>query len=231
MSKSRIKINIIRNEDVIPSCTTQDYSSHQISGEKNIIAVSSNRNKRGSSILIDLNRYNFPSDIKEKADEIYQKMDLNTHRNTKRKRLLFLCVLYAYQAKEIHCDPKKIIQELELKDADMTKAISAFSEAKTGYSSDNQRKYPIDCLPDFCRDVGIESVDPVITLAKKIILKDKGLLDLYPQTVAAGILSYYMQINGIIIESKQFMKIVGLSDATINNMKNKIAIIDNLPIN
>jgi hypothetical protein len=66
-------------------------------------------------------------------------------------------------------------------------------------------------------------------LTKNIINKDKEILEKFPQSVAGGIILYYMECRGMDTNSKltEFAKKVGYCKPTLQNMCRYIGDIDN----
>jgi hypothetical protein len=181
----------------------------------------------GKSIAEDLAPCRFPDDIKRIADDIYAKMSKSTHRKAKRKHMIFNCVAKAYEQMGLYVCPEDIASELGIRKTHMGRAVSKFSEAKTGYPGLNSKITAYHCIREYCDKLGISPYDPVLSLANSIIKKDPSLDELFPQPVAAGIIKYYLEIHGITIDNARIANCCDRSEATINSMNNKIRAIDN----
>jgi transcription initiation factor TFIIIB Brf1 subunit/transcription initiation factor TFIIB len=127
-------------------------------------------------------------------------------------------------------DPKKIASMVGIKLSEMTKALSMFSEAQTGYRLPNVFVTPLDFIPQYCESLQLNSemTEDILRFAEGILKKEPELNEKFPQKVAAGILQYYLIIHGIQINRKEYAKIVSLSEVTINNIYKHIARIHNL---
>jgi transcription initiation factor TFIIIB Brf1 subunit/transcription initiation factor TFIIB len=66
----------------------------------------------------------------------------------------------------------------------------------------------------------------VYDMAKKLIDKDKTLMEESPQKISAGIIQFFMVMNGIQFKKKEFAKMFGFSEVTINNIFKRIVTID-----
>lgn len=181
------------------------------------------------TLLPELQRYDFPDEIKVKADQIFQKMDTSIRRGHIRDYLVFYCIYNAYHELKIHKDPKQIALSVGIDLGEITKALSKFSESQEMYQPPMITTSPLDLIPDYCRMIQLsdDTIENVLELAQEIIDKDNELLEGYPQKVAAGILRYFLTINGIAFKKNQFAEMLGLSEVTINNMYKKICLIHN----
>jgi transcription initiation factor TFIIIB Brf1 subunit/transcription initiation factor TFIIB len=62
----------------------------------------------------------------------------------------------------------------------------------------------------------------VIDLTEELMKKDFTLREESPQKTSAGILQCFMIMNGIQFKKKEFAKLFGFSEVTINNIYKKI---------
>ena len=115
-----------------------------------------------------------------------------------------------------------------IKKNEISKAFSLCSPLETGYYQQVKKIHFISFLPVYFHLTGLsESTLPdVIELANEILNKDKSLKSELPQIVAASLLIYYMDINGVTCDLN-FSLTVGKSEITLNNMKKRIEIIHN----
>jgi transcription initiation factor TFIIIB Brf1 subunit/transcription initiation factor TFIIB len=89
---------------------------------------------------------------------------------------------------------------------------------------------PIHYLPDYCTKLGFSDAtkEMVYELAKNIMEKDKSLMEESPQKISAGIIQFFMVMNGIQFKKKEFAKMFGFSEVTINNIFKRIVAVDSL---
>lgn len=182
------------------------------------------------TILPDLEKLDIPNDVKIEAERIFRKLETNTKRGRRRKKLLFYCIFTAYTILNQPKDPKSIAELVDISSTQITKAFSMCSESQTNYKAPNVNWTPIDFIPQYLESCGLspDCEEEVIQFAKEILDKDPDLYESYPQVVAAGILQYYMTINGAInINKKKFADIFKKSEMTISKMYKKIAQIHN----
>ncbi len=181
------------------------------------------------SIRPEIVELGFPENIMEKADEIYHSIDAGTRRGKRRKCLLFYCIYQSHKNLGIPVDPRSIIVSFGLRTGDMTEALSGFSELNTGFVPSNLYISPIDLLPTYARKMELreDSIQALVEFGADVLKNNPSLLDKFPQTVASGLLKYYLSIQGINLDMKAFAEIIGLSEATINTTCKLITTLDN----
>ena len=184
--------------------------------------------KNNRSIMSDLKEYNFPDDVKHRANFIFNKMKLSLRRKNKRKLLLFFCVYSAYKELNININPTELGKIFGLKQGEMQKTHSMFSQLQTGYKPVQRVISASDYIIDFCSQLDMEEyTDALLLFTVDILDKHKELLQLVPQTVAAGILKYFMVIHGIELEDKnKLVDVCNRSATTQEAMYKKISEMD-----
>lgn len=186
--------------------------------------------KTDRSILGDLKQYDIEDEIKNKADVVYNKMQPQTRRNKVRRQLLFYCTYCAYLELGRDVNPSVLGKIFDLDSGAVQKCYSLFSPLQTGYTPPSSTASPLRYLPDYCARMGLthEAVTDLISMSKRILNKDRTLLQETPQTVAAGLLRYWIEINGVVIDDSQKLRnITGRSLVTIDTMFKRIANVDN----
>ena len=180
------------------------------------------------SIKSDLKKIGFPVNIIVEADEIYNKLDTGTKRGKRRKQMMFFCVKTAYNNLGIPEDPSKLANMCGISRSDISKAQSMCSKTKTNYKAPIVHRNPEDFLKIYYRRIQDlfsfpeNTMDELIEMCHEIMEKDEELEDEKPQTVAAAIIVFYIGIDGYSIEKKKYNEIFGISDMTINKIKNKV---------
>lgn len=176
-------------------------------------------------MLSELVNYNINDDIKNRANDIYTKMNTGIHRGMKRKKLIFYCLYHAYKQFGIIEDPKNIARIIGLPEKDICKALSMFC------GKVNEKLYltPYDYIRKFHEELKLqqETLDLILIIAEEIFKIDPSLLDEYPQSVAGAIILYYLNINGIAIDKKDFSKMIGKSIVSINKLLKRVMIAHN----
>jgi transcription initiation factor TFIIIB Brf1 subunit/transcription initiation factor TFIIB len=178
------------------------------------------------SIAKDLQTMDISLEIKRKADEICQTLKQKTHRNKKRKYLIFFCIYMAYKELDDEKDANVIAKLVGLPNNKTQAAFSLFSTAKTGYVPKNKYTSADDLLPHYCRELGLEEKG-ILELLQELIDKDKDLDDEPPQTLAAGLLKYYSKINGIQLSDAIISRVCGRTVTCISNMMVKVSQVHN----
>jgi transcription initiation factor TFIIIB Brf1 subunit/transcription initiation factor TFIIB len=180
------------------------------------------------NLASDLKCLDFPDEIKKTANTIFMSMNCPTKRSKKRKLLLFFCIYSAYMELGIPQIPNIIAKKVNISPSEVSKAMALFSESQTGYHPPYMLITPIHYLPDYCTKLGFseETKEMVYQLANNIMEKDKSLMEESPQKISAGIIQFFMVMNGIQFKKKEFAKMFGFSEVTINNIFKRIVAID-----
>jgi hypothetical protein len=182
------------------------------------------------SILPDLKQYLFTDDIKNQADVIYNKMKYQVRRGKIRNQMLFFCVYCAHLELGIDVNPIQLGSCFDLTPGEVQRCDSLFSPLQTGYRPPSTNTTPLGYLPDYCRnmDLSQDAIEDIMRMSVGILRKDPTLYQENPQTVAAGLLRYYIVTNGIITDDPQKVAhVTGRSNVTIDSMFRRIAAIDN----
>lgn len=184
--------------------------------------------KHTKNISKDLEPLKISNEIKNKANEIYIRMGPDTTRAKKRKLLLFHCVYNAYRELGINIAPSEIGQMFNLTQGQMTKTTSMFSALQTGYRSPIVIKIISDYIPEYCQQLGLDTDDVMIVVNRIINKQNPELMACVPQTIAIGLIKYYLSINGIELDDKTVLSKVGQrSDTTIESTFQRLCKIDN----
>lgn len=180
------------------------------------------------SILHDLRDVPLPDSIKQKANEIYLKMNIPSKKSSKRKKLLYFCLISAYKELDIVYIPAMIATLVGLSINKISNANSMYSKTITGYQTQQRRFSPTDYVLYLYPTIGIQSGYEkfLVDLTNELINKEERLLDDAPQIVAAAIILYFIEWSGIPYNGI-FEQILQTTSIRLNNMKNKINKIHN----
>lgn len=184
------------------------------------------------SILPDLKSYpDIPEDIKNQADVVYNKMRYQVRRGKIRIQMLFFCVYCAYLEKgKYDIIPTQLGAIFKLTPGEVQKCDSIFSPLQIGYRPPLINVLPTSYLPEYCKLLNLsqDTIDDVMRKAVNILNKNESLLQEHPQTVAAGLLKYYMVTAGIIIDDPtKLHKTTFRSNVAIDSMYKRICVVDN----
>jgi transcription initiation factor TFIIIB Brf1 subunit/transcription initiation factor TFIIB len=176
------------------------------------------------SLVTDLKTLDFPDEIKHQANGVFHKMNCPTKRSKKRKLLVFYCIYCAYLELQNPQVPTAIARKIPIEQSEIPKAMALFSEIQTGYRPPDIKITPTHYLKDYCSQLGFtdQTTEMVVNLTNLIMLKDLALKEESPQKLSAGILQCFMIMNGIQFKKKEFAKMFGFSEVTINNIFKKI---------
>ncbi len=186
------------------------------------------RKQAEKSILKDVQGCNIPSEIVHEANQLYTKVtDGKTCRAKNRQGLIFACVFYAYQmaGKPLSLDqlndkfdlPAKVISKgvkhvgLQLANTKMSCSYISAKELIPGimsrFNADSRQISEVQLL--------FATVD-----GKSVILNRSK-----PQSVACGVIYYYIEITQRGIPLSEFSKTVELSELTIEKITREIKFI------
>lgn len=182
------------------------------------------------SIIPELDEYTLPHHIKERANMIYNKMEISTHRGVRRTQLLYYCTFMAYKELEQVEDPARLASIMGLPKNKIGKSFSLFSEIQTKYKPSGNNLKIVDLIPGLCREIGIDDngIDQCVDLGMEIVNNNIILEEEQPQKVAAAIIQYYMITKGADLDKITFSKIVGMSSSTIQQTFLKISAMHNV---
>jgi transcription initiation factor TFIIIB Brf1 subunit/transcription initiation factor TFIIB len=181
-------------------------------------------------ICDDLRKYQLTEDIIYCANQIFlEKMNIANRNGSQKTQLLFFCTYCAYKEKGIFKDFQELAQIFNLSPKKARKSITLYDNFNTGYIAPVNIYSPLDLIVDYCKKLNLDN-----SLASQTLLFAKDLLENSCKelrqenyaTVAAGILSYYLQQIGC-SKGKDICAISNLSQATINLMRERIIFLDN----
>ncbi len=182
------------------------------------------------TILPDLKSYSYGDDIKNQADVVFNKMKYQVRRGKIRNQMLFFCVYCAHLELGLPVNPIQLGSDFGLTSGEVQRCDSLFSPLQTGYKPPATNISPLGYLPDFCEgmDLNQEAVEELTKISITILRKDRTLFQDNPQTVAAGLLRYYIVTKGVINDDPQkITRVTKRSNVTIDGMYRRISTIDN----
>jgi transcription initiation factor TFIIIB Brf1 subunit/transcription initiation factor TFIIB len=212
------------NDVIDPFDNDRTFFNHK--GEWGHVQINPER-----SILKDLKPYmDIDDDVKNMADAIYNKMHYQVRRKKIRYQLLFYCTYCAYMELNLKVNPIELGAIFGLKQGAVQRCDSLFSPLQTGYTPPIKNARPTNYLERYCEKIGLskEAGIEINKLGEYLLKKDPNFLQENPQTVAAGILKYFIVTNGISIEDPDLIKnVTNRSNATIESIYQWIVSIDN----
>ena len=184
------------------------------------------RKSNEKSIYNDIKHLNIPDNVKDKANEIFTEVcEKKTKRSTKRKSIIFGAVYNAYK---LNNDPRTFeslrpMFDITRKDAAnglkfISEHISKDSPIRTIYIT------PEHIIKDFMTKFNATrtQIEDVVDIYRSVKSKSGILNRSKPQSVAAGVIYYYIIHNDKKIPIKEFTKKVNLSELTINKISKEV---------
>jgi transcription initiation factor TFIIIB Brf1 subunit/transcription initiation factor TFIIB len=179
------------------------------------------------SIFKDVENLGFSESIVSKANKIYAQVTKNKiFRGDHRKAIVFACVYHAYKMVKKPQSHEHLIQVFNLnkkKGLRGLKYVNLYapkdSKIRTTYIS--PETLTADIMKKF--NATTEQKQEVTNLYDKIKNKSSRLNRSRPQSVACGLVFYWIQIKHKDISLKDFAKKVNLSELTINRIAKEIS--------
>jgi hypothetical protein len=184
------------------------------------------------SLKTDLKTCGFPPNIIAEADEVHSQMNTGLKRGARKRREMFFCVLTAYNNLGITVDPTQIAKMCKISPSEISKAISMCSPSKTNFKAPSVNKTPKDFLEGFVQKIteldivsfSDDALNEIEIICEDVVKNSQELRDEKPQTVAAAIIVFYLQLHNCVIDRKKYNEIFSKSEMTILKIKNKVAI-------
>jgi len=178
----------------------------------------------------ELQRLDLPESIRAFANDIYALLasDTGTRRCSVRRGLIFFCTYNAYlEAGEIR-DPVEIANLVGIPPNTIAHALKQFSYPLTCYRIKNVTTSPSHLIEQYARQQGIrEELMPDLKALCARWTSAPIFRKLLPQPVAAGVLRYYMELNGLYIDMETFLKTYHLTRLALDKAYAHIVGIDN----
>ena len=174
----------------------------------------------------DVENMGFSDKIIERANQIYDKVaNGKIYRGNSRKSIIFACIFHAYK---LEANPQSCENLIEIFSLDRKIALRGLKAVnlKTEKNSELKSTYITaehlitDIMEKF--DATEHQIAEVIDIYKQINNKSSILNRSRPQSVAAGIVRYYIIINQKEISMADFRAKVKLSELTINRIVKEI---------
>jgi len=154
-------------------------------------ALAHNKDKR---FLPELDKYDFPGEVKSKAREIYTIAFTKATRGVNRKRAIFFCIFNAYIEHGMSPDPQYIGYTIGLDKKEFSRAKKCNTKP---YCPGTFISSPIDFLDTYCAviDSNLTNLDVLKAYSRQILEKYPELQDMNPQNVAAALVFSYFNLR------------------------------------
>ena len=179
------------------------------------------------NIYKDVSNLNIPDTIIKEANSLYQHVvGKRIFRGNTRKSIIFACIFYAYKqsGQPQSCDTLTTLFNIERKDGlKGLKIVNLHSDndvvSKSTYIT------PENIISEIMKKFSASDNDiqEVIDLHSKIYKKSEILNRARPQSVASGLIRYYILKNNKNIPMNDFISTVGISELTINRIVKEIS--------
>lgn len=174
------------------------------------------------SLYPDLIAKGFPQNIIERANIYYTRMiEDSIYRSRNRISIVFVSVLRAYEDIGEPVNANELAKRFDLDKKGVSKGLLLFSSIFKNELSKNHIK-PIDLAPRILSDIGIKDYGVYINDLKMIYrIASENSMDIkkaIPQTVAAGLVFYYLRLKNHPIAKSDYAKIVKLTEITFTNV-------------
>jgi transcription initiation factor TFIIIB Brf1 subunit/transcription initiation factor TFIIB len=183
------------------------------------------------SIFKDVENLGFSETIIAKANKIYSQVTQGKiFRGNSRKAIVFACVFHAYKISGKPQSHDKLIQIFNLNRKTGLKGLKYVnlyapkeSKLRTTYIT------PINLIDEIMQKFSAtqEQKEEVVQLYEKIKNKSSRLNRSRPQSVASGLVFYWITVKGKEITLKDFAQKVVLSELTVNKISKEITEIFN----
>jgi transcription initiation factor TFIIIB Brf1 subunit/transcription initiation factor TFIIB len=180
-----------------------------------------------NNIYRDVEGMGFSEKIIATANNIYLQVTKgNIKRGNSRKSLVFACIFQSFKINNCPQTHDKLIQVFELSRKTGLQGLKYValnapkdSEIHTTHIS------PVHLIKDIMDkfEASVEQIQEVINIHEKIKNKDTKLNRARPQSIASGVVFYFVCLKNKDISLKEFAKKVGLSELTIGKMAKLVA--------
>ncbi len=185
------------------------------------------RKLKDKTIYQDLQNMNISDHIKDIANDIYIEVcGDKIHRGSKRKSIVFASVFHAYKLNNNPQSCENLIKVFKIKRKDALKGLK-FINDNADKNSPIRTIYitPEHLIHEFLHGfkVSEDKKHEIIGLYQFIQDKSATLNRSRPQSVASGVIWYWIRLHKRQINVKEFIKKVDLSELTVIKMAKEVA--------
>lgn len=191
------------------------------------------RKTNEKSIWKDVESMGFSDSIIRKANKIYLDTTQDKiYRGNSRKGIICACIFEAYKT----TDTPELLDTLIKKFNIPKKQILSGLKSITFNNKSSKRKVsyitPVNIIKSILKKLSAseKQISQVLNIYNNTKNKSSQLNRARPNSVAAGIVYYWIKTNNKQISIKQFSELVDLSEITINKIVHEINIIKNLEV-
>ena len=179
------------------------------------------------NIFKDVSNLDIPDNIIQEANTIYQSVVKNQiFRGNTRKAIIFACIFYAYKNMNCPqtCDSLISLFNIERREGLKGLKIVNLNSNNTTITKSNYIT-PQNIIEEFMNNLSAskEDTENVVKLYSLIHKKSEIINRARPQSVASGLIRYYILKHNKNISISDFVSIVKISELTINRMVKEIS--------
>lgn len=195
-------------------------------GDSTTINRHHTRKSDARSLYGDLEKHGFPKPIMELSNTYYiQIINGQIYRAKMRTAIVFACVFNAFKALKEPRSPEEIAKIFGLDKKGISRGLKLFSSFFKGRIG-NDHITALHLVPKLLADLNINNPLILEDLTKLFEFVERSS-QLYkssaPQSVAAGLIWYYLKRAKIAVTKQQFTKVVGLTDITFTKLADETA--------
>lgn len=177
-------------------------------------------------ILKDIEHLNISPHIVEIANQLYLETCKEPHRRTLRRGIIFACLFHAYNIDNNPQSCEELLKLLNLKKKDALRGLTHVSE-KSPKTSPVHTTYltPSDLIQEFLLKfkITLTKKTAIINIYNKVKNQSNIFHRSRPQSIAAGVIWYWICQNNINISIREFIENIKLSEITIKKMAKEVA--------
>lgn len=186
------------------------------------------RKSEDKNIFKDVSNLDIPDNIIQEANNIYQHVvQNNIYRGNTRKSIIFACIFYAYKnmEKPQTCDSLINLFNIQRKDGLKGLKLVTMNCKDKEIITKNNYITPQNIITEFMNNLSAskQDIQNVLELYIKIHKKSEVINRARPQSVASGVIRYYILKHNKNISIEDFVNIVKISELTINRMVKEIS--------
>ena len=191
------------------------------------------RKQEERTINKDVDNMGFSDKIIEKANKIYESVARGKiYRGNSRKAIIFACIFHAYK---LFGNPQSCDSLIEIFNLEKKVGLKGLKHVNLRISKDSEIKStyitPQHLITDIMNkfEASGDQKQDVIDIYTKICNRSSVLNRSRPQSVASGIVRYYILLNEKDVSMTEFRAKVKLSELTINRIVKEISILLDTP--
>jgi transcription initiation factor TFIIIB Brf1 subunit/transcription initiation factor TFIIB len=181
------------------------------------------RKNEERSLYSDLEPLGFPNQVIESANTYYKVIIKDKiYRAGNRMSIVFACTYHAYADMQEPRVPSELAKKFKLDKKGVSNGLKTFART----FKNRAKKYidAMDLVPKLLSELNIDSKkhkvcqDDIQTIYEFVQSKSLTFNSSNPQSIAAGLVYYYLRLNNVQITRSEFSKIVNLTDITFTKI-------------